>query len=192
MEKIFKPAFLWTQSIQYAQEGVKSGVKRLWTKTINKGINAVNKVAKTKIHNITYKPLSASERALNKVKIDTKTNKVLEIEKSAEDSASSIRKQMLKSSFWGFLSNYLQDVSTHFDKGFYNSLMSQYVVNTYSPSSALTFLGPLTDFAENEWVAGLEGAGEGMVDRQSIYDGILGAIGGLITPQVTAGELFFS
>lgn len=188
MIQTFKPAFLWTQSIQYAQEGVKSGVKRLWTKTINKGINTVNKVAKTKINNITYKPLSASERALNKVKIDTKTNKVLEIEKSTEDSASSIRKQMLKSSFWGFLSNYLQDVSTHFDKGFYNSLMSQYVVNTYSPSSALTFLGPLTDFAENEWAAGLEGAGEGLVDRQSIYDGILGAIGGLITPQVTAGK----
>jgi len=79
----------------------------------------------------------------------------------------------------GFYSNYLDDVTVGFGKGFGNHQFHNYMAKKYEPTT-------YDKLTENFWYrllgnlnAGVEGAKDAAVEYQSFYDGFIGALGSI-------------
>lgn len=95
----------------------------------------------------------------------------------------------IKPVWGGFQSNYFDDVTVGFGKGFGLEQYNAYLQDKYDASKAgITADYPLS-FLEGLGGA-IEGAGEALVDRQSFYDGFVGALGSPMSlmPRVFANE----
>ncbi|MBO7536361.1 MAG: hypothetical protein J6T34_04390, partial [Bacilli bacterium] len=92
--------------------------------------------------------------------------------------------------FWGgFESNYFDDVTVGFGKGFGLNQYNAWLQNKYDAGKAAN----TSDYTLN-FITGLEGGLEGgiaaLTDRQSFYDGFVGALGSLTSamPRITSTE----
>ena len=88
-------------------------------------------------------------------------------------------REAVKSIGNGFFSNYLDDVTVGFGKGFGNKEFHDYMAKKYDPAN-------FDNNTENIWYrifadvgAGLEGAQDATTDYQSFYDGMIGMLGSL-------------
>ena len=85
-------------------------------------------------------------------------------------------KAVIKPVWGGFESNYFDDVTVGFGKGFGLGQYNAYLQNKYDASKAAETSGYTLSFIDGLDSA-LTGASEALFDRQSFYDGFVGALG---------------
>lgn len=95
--------------------------------------------------------------------------------KATEVSAGTIGRRNLQNVvISGFISNYLQDVAVGLTTGGFNTAWDNYINNEFNPDSTYTTKSVIAGVL-------MEGL-KSTVDKQSIYDGVMGAGAGVITP----------
>ena len=73
----------------------------------------------------------------------------------------------------GFYSNYMDDVTVGFAKGFGLQEYNNYLFNKYNPAA----YGSTIDEYVSPFIAGISGAGDAMFSKRSFLDGFIGALG---------------
>ena len=89
----------------------------------------------------------------------------------------------------GFTSNYFDDVTVGFGKGFGLGQYDNYLAKKYNPETDLQAFDFTLNFIDGLG-EGISGATEALFDRQSFYDGFIGALGTpfSLTPRLTRAE----
>jgi len=99
-------------------------------------------------------------------------------------------KKVLTPVWDGFQSNYLDDVTVGFGKGFGLGEFNNYLAFKYNPEKAIAssndFIGQFISGLEY----GMKGAKEASMSGQSFYDGFVGALGSItsFSPRITSNE----
>lgn len=93
---------------------------------------------------------------------------------------------MLKNLWGGFESNYFDDVTVAFGKGFGLGEFNNYLANKYDPENDAKSIDAISEFFTGLDSA-LTGAKKATVDKQSFYDGLVGALGSFnVIPRLRA------
>lgn len=201
-----KPSLYMTKGVQIAQRQLATDIKlgasnalKATAKGLDKVVGKVKKIntydAIQKFQNKVRLKVKDTSRSIKDIKVD-KNGTIKYINPNAPTSEQVLWQRIKNNSIQGFVSNYLQDVAVGFDEGLYNSYINNYIVNTYSPSSVLATLGPITAQSQHGYLkeylgdfgAGLEGAAKAATQWTSFRDGFIGAAAGWITPQIQFGS----
>lgn len=97
------------------------------------------------------------------------------------------RVRPMASILWGgFESNYFDDVTVAFGKGFGLGQFNNYLARKYNPENEAKSVDVLSNFFTG-LNAAVEGARKATVDKQSFYDGLVGALGSFnVMPRLSA------
>lgn len=201
-----KPSLYMTKGVQIAQRQLATDIKlgasnalKATAKGLDKVVGKVRKIntydAIQKFQNKVRLKVKDTSRSIKDIKVD-KNGIIKDINPNAPTSEQVLWQRIKNNSIQGFVSNYLQDVAVGFDKGLYDNYINNYIVNTYSPSSVLATLGPITAQSQHGYLeeylgafgAGLEGAAKAATQWTSFRDGFIGAAAGWITPQIQFGS----
>lgn len=201
-----KPSLYMTKGVQIAQRQLATDIKlgasnalKATAKGLDKVVGKVKKIntydAIQKFQNKVRLKVKDASRSIKDIKVD-KNGIIKDINPNAPTSEQVLWQRIKNNSIQGFVSNYLQDVAVGFDKGLYDNYINNYIVNTYSPSSVLATLGPITAQSQHGYLeeylgafgAGLEGAAKAATQWTSFRDGFIGAAAGWITPQIQFGS----
>lgn len=201
-----KPSLYMTKGVQIAQRQLATDIKlgasnalKATAKGLDKVVGKVRKIntydAIQKFQNKVRLKVKDTSRSIKDIKVD-KNGIIKDINPNAPTSEQVLWQRVKNNSIQGFVSNYLQDVAVGFDKGLYDNYINNYIVNTYSPSSVLATLGPITAQSQHGYLeeylgafgAGLEGAAKAATQWTSFRDGFIGAAAGWITPQIQFGS----
>lgn len=201
-----KPSLYMTKGVQIAQRQLATDIKlgasnalKATAKGLDKVVGKVKKIntydAIQKFQNKVRLKVKDASRSIKDIKVD-KNGIIKYINPNAPTSEQVLWQRVKNNSIQGFVSNYLQDVAVGFDKGLYDNYINNYIVNTYSPSSVLATLGPITAQSQHGYLeeylgafgAGLEGAAKAATQWTSFRDGFIGAAAGWITPQIQFGS----
>lgn len=201
-----KPSLYMTKGVQIAQRQLATDIKlgtsnalKATAKGLDKVVGKVKKIntydAIQKFQNKVRLKVKDTSRSIKDIKVD-KNGIIKDINPNAPTSEQVLWQRIKNNSIQGFVSNYLQDVAVGFDKGLYDNYINNYIVNTYSPSSVLATLGPITAQSQHGYLeeylgafgAGLEGAAKAATQWTSFRDGFIGAAAGWITPQIQFGS----
>lgn len=201
-----KPSLYITKGVQIAQRQLATDIKlgtsnalKATAKGLDKVVGKVKKIntydAIQKFQNKVRLKVKDASRSIKDIKVD-KNGIIKNINPNAPTSEQVLWQRIKNNSIQGFVSNYLQDVAVGFDKGLYDNYINNYIVNTYSPSSVLATLGPITTQSQHGYLeeylgafgAGLEGAAKVATQWTSFRDGFIGAAAGWITPQIQFGS----
>lgn len=201
-----KPSLYMTKGVQIAQRQLATDIKlgasnalKATAKGLDKVVGKVRKIntydAIQKFQNKVRLKVKDASRSIKDIKVD-KNGIIKDINPNAPTSEQVLWQRIKNNSIQGFVSNYLQDVAVGFDKGLYDNYINNYIVNTYSPSSVLATLGPITAQSQHGYLeeylgafgAGLEGAAKAATQWTSFRDGFIGAAAGWITPQIQFGS----
>lgn len=109
---------------------------------------------------------------------------------STTNKAWNTTKKVLTPVWDGFQSNYLDDVTVGFGKGFGLGEYNNYLAQKYNPEKAIAANLDWTSQFISGLEYGMKGAKEASMNSQSFYDGFVGALGSIIsfTPRFTANE----
>lgn len=201
-----KPSLYMTKGVQIAQRQLATDIKlgasnalKATAKGLDKVVGKVKRIntydAIQKFQNKVRLKVKDASRSIKDIKVD-KNGTIKYINPNAPTSEQVLWQRIKNNSIQGFVSNYLQDVAVGFDKGLYDNYINNYIVNTYSPSSVLATLGPITAQSQHGYLkeylgafgAGLEGAAKAATQWTSFRDGFIGAAAGWITPQIQFGS----